>query len=99
MCVNINSTNPHIHTHTHHWAVMRTRDGHPWELVAPLCSGQKEVVFSILGFLLALDVFLRFSPVFLAVYRGRGRDGGRGMNAHRGGLQGLLNESQPDGTE
>lgn len=47
---------------------MRTRDRHPWELVTPLHSGQKEGVFSILGFLLALDVFLRFSPVFLAVW-------------------------------
>lgn len=56
------------YTHEDRRAVMRTRDRHPWELVTPLRSGQKEGVFSILGFLLALGVFLRFSPVFLAVW-------------------------------
>lgn len=53
---------------------MRTRDRHPWDLVAPLCSGHKEGLFSILGFLLALDVFLRFSPVFLVVWWKRKRE-------------------------
>lgn len=57
-----------------HRAVMRTRDRHPWELVAPLCSGYIEAVFSILGFLLALDVFLRFCPVFLAAVWWRKRE-------------------------
>lgn len=76
---------------------MTTQDRHPWELVVPLYSGYKEGVFSILGFLLALDVFLRFSPVFLAVMVEEEGGTEKEWSQSREDSRGALNESQPDG--